>query len=362
MAEGGENRRLSGLDALRGVASFCVLIFHYHVLTRDGAGVGKAYLAVDFFFCLSGFLMARTYEERLAGGMSAYKFLRVRFARLFPTMLVGGIIGLPMLYLNQPGPFFLSAPLNLLMLPAVVPGLIFPLNTPAWSILAELFANAFHKVGANIRTGVLAITVLALMLPLAWLSTSPKHLDLGSTHATFLGMLCRVMFSYFLGVIIWRRWGERPPLHLPRWLTVIALPTFFATIWFFSIDSGVADLLFIFILSPLMIIGGLQLGGGKIGQFAGALSFPLYAIHYPLIELMLKLGSPSPMIFAACLGLASLIAFPGSMVRLLRHAVGVRSLNRFGSAHPDPARGRSRGSSDPSPFPDTCQEKPDPAS
>lgn len=330
MRSGEANERLSGLDALRGVASVCVLLFHYHVLTNDGAGAGKAYLAVDFFFCLSGFVMARTYEARLVAGMSAWRFLRIRVARLLPTMLVGGLIGLPMLYLNQPEPFLISAILNLWMLPAITPGLLYPLNTPAWSVFAELCANACHRFAAQVRIGVIIAIIAVLAIPLAWLSGGATHLDLGSTHATFIGMICRVLFSYFLGVVIWRKCGDRPRIRIPAWLTLIAMPVFFGSVWLLSIDSGVADIVFIFGISPLLLLGGLRLDAGRMGQISGAISFPLYATHYPLIELMLKIGSPTPLIFATCTGLAILITWPTLLSSVLRRGL---MLNRFGSTH-----------------------------
>src|SRR3954471_17744990 len=87
-------KRLAGLDGLRGIAAFSILIYHV-IPVAAGEWRGNAYLAVDFFFMLSGYVMARTYEARLADGLPPAAFIAARFRRLWPTMFVAGMLGLP---------------------------------------------------------------------------------------------------------------------------------------------------------------------------------------------------------------------------------------------------------------------------
>jgi len=57
------------LDGLRGVAAIAVVIFHFMEITIPDPKnnfIAHAYLAVDFFFCLSGFVIAYAYDDRLS--------------------------------------------------------------------------------------------------------------------------------------------------------------------------------------------------------------------------------------------------------------------------------------------------------
>src|SRR3569623_1992281 len=84
--------RLYGLDALRGVAALCVLAFHVHSVFGGFWPFSRGYLAVDFFFMLSGFVMARTYEVRFRQ-LTTAEFFILRFRRVWGTMAVGTLLG-----------------------------------------------------------------------------------------------------------------------------------------------------------------------------------------------------------------------------------------------------------------------------
>ncbi len=141
--------RLHGLDALRGVAALLVLWYHLHLSQHVGFYPFRGYLAVDFFFMLSGYVMARTYEGRMRGGLW---FLRKRFWRLWPTVTVGSLIGVVAAIVagaaDAPG-FLLAATLNLLLVPILWAGAAFPINTPIWSIFFELFANGARLLASQ---------------------------------------------------------------------------------------------------------------------------------------------------------------------------------------------------------------------
>jgi hypothetical protein len=63
--------RIPGLDALRGLAALLVLAFHARGLTLPREVLGHGYLAVDLFFVISGFVLARAYDTGLAAGEGA---------------------------------------------------------------------------------------------------------------------------------------------------------------------------------------------------------------------------------------------------------------------------------------------------
>ena len=72
------------LDAMRGVAAICVMLYHYSPFLSASKVLPSAYLAVDMFFLLSGFIIAHAYRARLLAGMSLGKFAVVRIIRLYP--------------------------------------------------------------------------------------------------------------------------------------------------------------------------------------------------------------------------------------------------------------------------------------
>jgi len=83
------------LDGLRGVAAIVVVIFH--IFEAHSAGplyqiVNHGYLAVDFFFLLSGFVISYAYDDRW-GKMSVGSFFKRRLVRLHPLVIMGMVIG-----------------------------------------------------------------------------------------------------------------------------------------------------------------------------------------------------------------------------------------------------------------------------
>lgn len=315
--------RLPGLDMLRGIAALCVLGLHLHAIYGDRPAIfGKGYLAVDLFFMLSGYVMARTYDARLAGGLPSLRFLLARYRRLWPIMAIGGILGLPKLYLElrDPAAFVVTAGLNLALLPVPDKGPGFPLNIPAWSILFELTANLIHglvlwRLGTR---GLMALAAATIPL-IVWVGYSYGTFDVGAHTFDFFAGLPRVLLSYLIGMVLWRLWRDRPGVPVPPLAAFAAMPLLFASAWLLGVDDWRLDIAFIVIACPLLIAGGLQHrahGGVAPGKepavaFAlGALSFPLYAVHMPVLQGMrlLGYGSTGGALAALAVGAALTIA------------------------------------------------------
>lgn len=279
--------RLAGLDALRGIAALCVLVYH-----ASEQGSSNAYLAVDFFFMLSGYVMARTYEPRLAGGMVPLQFVRARLVRLWPTMFLASLVGLPWLFSWVPPEWAVPIALaNLLLIPSLMQNRLFLLNGPAWSILFELGANAAHAAGlwrlSNKR--LVALIVLAAG-SLAWFA-STQTLELGSRPDTVPGGIARVLTSYMIGMLLWRLWRDRPPLAVSAPFTLLAMPGFFVASAMLSGQSWQSDLLFVLALCPMLLAGGLRIERpGPLLAWLGEISFPLYAVHGPTLRTCQWLG------------------------------------------------------------------------
>jgi peptidoglycan/LPS O-acetylase OafA/YrhL len=86
-----EKRVYHALNGVRGIAALAVLLHHARTLIGDVSVSG--YMAVDLFFLLSGFVVAHAYEERLKGGLTAWKFIKLRLLRFYPLYLVGILLG-----------------------------------------------------------------------------------------------------------------------------------------------------------------------------------------------------------------------------------------------------------------------------
>lgn len=291
--------RLPGLDVLRGIAALCVLALHAQFINGDDARIfSKGYLAVDLFFMLSGYVMARTYDPRLAAGLSPAGFLVARYRRLWPVMAIGSAVGLPKLWMEMPdaAAFGFTAVLNLLLLPLPAKGPGFPLNIPAWSILLELTANLAHAL-LLWRLGVRwLIALAAATVPLiAWVGVLYGTLDVGAHTVDFFAGLPRVILAYLIGMVLWRVWRDRPTVAMPPPLAFTAMPLLFSAAWLLGVEGWGFDLVFIIVVCPLLIAGALRLGEGTgasstIAAALGALSFPLYAVHMPVLQGMRLLG------------------------------------------------------------------------
>ena len=85
--------RFDLLDGLRGLAAFAVMLVHY----TEHNGLHKlpgAWIAVDLFFVLSGFVIAYSYGAKLIAGMPMRTFLLTRLIRLGPLYLLAMLVGL----------------------------------------------------------------------------------------------------------------------------------------------------------------------------------------------------------------------------------------------------------------------------
>lgn len=316
--------RLPGLDALRGIAALAVL--GYHASGHFGGGpptlFTKGYLAVDFFFMLSGYVMARTYETRMAQGLGAWRFLWARYKRLWPVMAAGAALGAPLLAEELGAIPMLPgiALANLLLLPVFVGGLIFPVNAAAWSILFELGANWLH--GAllwRLRTvALVGLTALSLAMMIA-ACLHFGSFDIGARPANVLGGVPRAILSYVAGVVLWRWWRDRPPFLLPAALTFLAMPAFLLLTDFADSTSPVVDFAFVLLLCPLLVAGGLCYEGDHpLARWTGLLSFPLYAVHMPMLHWAKELG------WDATTGLAAALLVAGAMTLWINRPPALR--------------------------------------
>lgn len=307
--------RLAGLDMLRGIAAMWVLAYHLGTIRHVDLGLAaKGYLSVDFFFVLSGYVMARTYETRFGAGHGAARFLWARYRRLWPVMAAGALIGAPMLAsdLADPGLFAIVAAANLLLVPVFLgSGSVFPINSVAWSVFAELWANLIHALLlSRLPTRALAGFTGMLVMLLAGNALAHGGLDQGAGDSSIHIGVLRAVTGYSLGVLLWRWWGDEPAIAVPPLAAFLAIPAIVIFAPATVLASAAFDIAFAVIVSPLLIAGGLRhRGNGAVAHWLGALSFPLYAVHLPLLYWSKGLGLPPLAGVIAALLLAAYIAW-----------------------------------------------------
>ncbi|MCC8062033.1 MAG: acyltransferase, partial [Rikenellaceae bacterium] len=218
------------LDGLRGVAALIVVAFHLLEIHATGdfyvvPFINHGYLAVDFFFVLSGFVIGYAYDDRW-GKMTLKDFFKRRLIRLQPMVVLGAVIGALCFYFGAGEQFPLIAQtpvwkLLLVMLmgclllpipPAAdvrVWGEMFPLNGPAWSLFYEYIANILYAVVIR-RFSKLLLTILVALSGLAIIhltiwggagSVLGGHMLTGEQ---FLIGMIRVMYPFFCGLLLVR--------------------------------------------------------------------------------------------------------------------------------------------------------------
>jgi peptidoglycan/LPS O-acetylase OafA/YrhL len=294
-----KSARLPGLEALRCVAAFCVLALHTRAVFGGEPVFGRGYLGVDFFLMLSGFLMARVQEPRLAGGMKPLPFMVKRYRRLWPMMAAGGIIGIPMQMFRATGvgQFIVTFLLNMALLPVFGQPFIFPLNIPAWTIFMEVAANAAHVfVLHRLRKWGLLAAIAVLIAVMCWAGMHYHSFDVGAKPSTLLAGVARIFLAYVIGMALSRWWGDTPTIG--RWdlriwpvVALVLMPAVLILGWWFRVKGWWFDLAFVLLICPLMIAGGLRLRRfQRSAALIGQLSFPLFALQMPVLQGLKQLG------------------------------------------------------------------------
>ncbi|MBV1917379.1 MAG: acyltransferase [Sphingomonadaceae bacterium] len=290
--------RLPLLDGLRGLAAIGVMLYHVGNIFGGYGPFSRSYLFVDFFFLLSGFVLALAAEKKMNAGWGTMGFMRARVIRLWPMIAVGAVIGA-----IQVGsafgwahvPFLLL--LALLMVPAMHgPAEIFPLNGPQWSLMLEVIANLLHAVVLRrLSQSSLLAFVIASGLALAAVIFHFGSNTLGPFAHNWWFALPRVAFAYSLGVWLARYWQSRQHRELTSWSFSLALPVLCLMILpGLPISIAIGDAVIVLFGLPAMFwLAATSRVPERAAPFLdrlGAISFPLYAVHLPIVHFYARLG------------------------------------------------------------------------
>lgn len=298
------SRSFHMLDVLRGLAAMSVITIHFQQMFAPFVADG-AYLAVDLFFVMSGFVLGRAYDQKLQGGMSASAFLTARLIRLYPFYILALVPSFVELAYFERGEqlswqIAVSGLFNLAMLPSPPVGLrydpLFPANFVAWSLAFELFANAIYGFGfrylSAARLRLLVGLSGAMLLGVALVR---GNLNGGAYWPDVHVAVVRVIFSFFLGVLIHRarEAGRLPALRVPAAVPVVV--TLLVLGWPVSHAArGVFDAVSALVIFPLVVIAAVTFAPRRAGlasKFLGETSYPIYVLQIPVFSFVVW-GAP----------------------------------------------------------------------
>lgn len=288
------------LDGLRGLAAFGIVVFHFMewIFTDFTKNfIGHGFLAVDFFFCLSGFVIAYAYDDRIRK-IGLMGFFKSRLIRLHPLVVLGAVLGF-IAFIFDPfanywslysaGDLLKTFLFSIFLIPYPVMEErsfnLFGLNAPAWTLFWEYMANIFYAV-ILFRLARYSLYILAILaaLVLAYVSYSAGNLLGGWDANTFWHGGARILYSFTAGMVIYRsKWIIQNRLGfigLSVLLSLALMMPYFSWNW-------LAELIVVLLYFPLIV----SLGAGttvspglkKLCKFSGDISYPLYMTHYSVI-------------------------------------------------------------------------------
>ena len=304
------------IDGLRGVAALMVVFFHIfeaYATSHIDQHINHGYLAVDFFFILSGFVIGYAYDDRWKT-MTIKNFIRRRFIRLHPMVIMGAIIGAIMFYFQgcsvwdvskiSVAMLLIATLMNAFLIPST-PGFeirgvteMFPLNGPSWSLFYEYIGNILYAFFIHkLPTKALSLLVLLAGCGLAVFAIWGPYGDICAgfslTGENIIGGSLRLLFSFSAGLLLFRIFkpikikGAFWICSLPV-VILLAVPRIGGSEHFWM--NGLYDTVCFAIAFPLLVYLG---ASGKttdktttrICKFLGDISYPLYMVHYPFIYL-----------------------------------------------------------------------------
>lgn len=307
------------LDGLRGVAALLVIWYHvWEGFAFVGGGlietINHGYLAVDFFFMLSGFVISYAYDDRW-GKMGMKEFFTRRLIRLHPMLIFATVIGVTTFLIQgstkwdgTQTPFgwvMLAMLLTMFFIPAL-PGAryevrgngeMFPLNGPSWSLFFEYIGNILYALFIR-RLSTKALKCLTALLGVAFAYFAIMDVSgygmigVGWTidKVNFIGGMLRMLFPFTLGMVLAR--GFSPvKIKGALWICSAILFALFSVPYLEGqYLNGLYEMFCIMIVFPALVWLGASgkttdVASTKICKFLGDISYPVYIIHYPFMYL-----------------------------------------------------------------------------
>ena len=303
------------LDALRGVAAIIVVIFHLGeplATSRFDNLVNHGYLAVDFFFLLSGFVIGYAYDDRWEK-LSFKSFIKRRLIRLQPLVILGMTLGALGFYFTDSTiwPLIHTVPVWKLIIVMLIGYTLIPiplsmdirgweemhpLNSVGWSLFFEYIANILYALGLRkLSNKALLVFVIIAAIALAHLAISSPNGDIaGGWTLNYEHMrigIIRTLFPFFGGLLLSRVFKPAYIKNAFLWCSILLSLILFMPriggedyLWL----NGLYESICIIIFFPIIVFVGAsgmanKPSSAKIFKFLGDLSYPLYMTHYVLV-------------------------------------------------------------------------------
>jgi peptidoglycan/LPS O-acetylase OafA/YrhL len=284
------------LDGLRGIAALAVVIFHFMemFIPNPQNPITHAYLAVDFFFCLSGFVIAYAYDDRMLK-MSIGQFFKARLIRLHPLVVLGAVLGLMAFvfdpfgnqwqayHIGQLALLFLASIL-LIPFPIIAERAFnnFGLNAPAWTLFWEYIANILYALLLHkLKRGVILMLTILAAASLIYVAKSAGNVSGGWSKDNFWHGAARVGFSFLAGMCVFRfQLFIKNKFGFALFAILLGLAFFIPFIDQYNWLTEPALVIFYFPLIIALGAGSNNKKSSSIAKFSGDISYPLYITHY----------------------------------------------------------------------------------
>lgn len=323
--------QLDGLTALRGIAAWFVVVYHYRVALLPYGGLplvratGEGFLAVDLFFVMSGFIIALNYRKdfRADAGHAYGRFMLLRLARIYPLHIVMlGILVLTTALLSLAHGQNEFRHLGYLAMSVVLIqswGFTGDIgwNVPSWSISTEMFAYLAFPVLAwlveRLPGRIGALVGIALALTLLAIGAYPYG-GLGNDIAHF--GLIRCVLEFWAGMALQRFWEQGAGSARSG---NVALALGFVLLLVFGLgapDYAVIPAAFCCLVYAFAIPAsvGARLLSRPTPILIGTLSYATYLVHYPMKDWVRLVfdhpGVPRWLLFPIYIAAVALASWP----------------------------------------------------
>ena len=291
--------RLLWLDGARGIAAVAVMCYHYEELLHLGPLLSSAYLAVDLFFMMSGFVLSHSYEAKLRSGrLPTGKYMLSRAIRLYPTFLIALALGaayygskIVLRTADAPDTSALMSILsrNLFFLPVtagnLVPSGIYPLAPSGWSLATEVVASILYGV-LLARASTRLLIGFAVAFGAVFLADVAAFgsYDLGWGVQNFVPGIFRTLFEFTTGILLYRMSSYS---SAKRWLSpAVLLAAVTGVFVLVTSPSFLVIGLSCYLLFPAFILSaeGRAVTGFLQATFheLGSVSYAVYLLHTPM--------------------------------------------------------------------------------
>ena len=304
------NRHFVALDSWRGICALLVCLLHFPAtgLYLESSFLKNSMLFVDFFFVLSGFVIATNYMDRLASGPAFIRFMWLRVGRLYPLHLAVFLayFGLELikLILGAADPFGgdkwpEAIPTNLLLIHSLGIHEAVTWNRPSWSISCEMFAYltfALVTMASGQRRYFAYATIIIASFAILFTFNDQAFI---ATHD--FGFF-RCLAGFFAGVFAWRLWklmdgAPTPPAESQtRWTIIECVSILIAGTFVWAATFEPLRFLAPFIFAALVIVFSFERGAVSkrlqhaFPAFLGMLSYSIYMTHQFLIDRLLNVA------------------------------------------------------------------------